>query len=276
MESRRLSSVPSTSPPMPRRRRSRLPKAPFIALALVLVALAALVAIALIPRAEYDPDSLCPTDGEYPRTAILIDATDSLSVSQVKTIREEINALRNRLALNEWVGIFLLDEDNLTLPTPMVALCNPGDESTANPLYENPTQIRRRFDQEFRTPIGEAVEQLVDLPPKPTSPILEMVRAVALDRDFDSTQKRRLIVVSDMLQNTQDYSHYRADADFNAWQDSNHAKEFLQLSMLGVEVEILYLKRPDVRSLQTLGHVAFWESYFGAVGAKVNSLKPLQ
>ena len=267
--------MPSTSPPMSPRRRSQRPKAPFIALAVVLAALAALVAVALIPRAEYDPDSLCPTDGEYPRTAILIDSTDSLSTSQVKSIREEINALRNRLALNEWVGIFVLDEDDLTLPAPVVALCNPGNESTANPLYENPMQIQRRFDQEFRKPIEEAVEELADLPPKPTSPIFEMVRAVALDRDFDSTRKRRLIVISDMLQNTAVYSHYRGDADFERWQGTNHAKEFLQLSLLGVEVEILYLKRPEVRSLQTHGHVAFWESYFDAVGAEVNTLKPL-
>jgi len=260
---------------MARRRRSRTPKAPFIALGVVLFFLAAMLVVALVPRAEYDPNSLCPMDGGYSRTAVLIDATDSLSASQVKTIREEINALRNRLALNEWVGIFVLDEDNLMLPTAEVALCNPGDESTANPLFENPVQIQRRFEQEFRRPIEQAVERLADLPPKPTSPILEMIRAVALNRDFDSTQGRRLIVISDMLQNTADYSHYRESANFGQWQGTRQAQEFLQLSLLGVEVEILYLKRTEVRSLQTHGHVAFWEGYFDAVGAVVNSLKPI-
>ena len=260
---------------MARRRRSRPPKAPFIALAGVLLVLAAMLVVALVPRAEYDSDSLCPKGGGYPRTAVLIDATDSLSASQVKTIREEVNALRNRLALNEWVGIFVLDEDNLTLPAPEVALCNPGDESTANPLYENPVQVQQRFEQEFRKPIEQAVERLTDLPPKPTSPILEMIRAVALNRDFDSTQGRRLIVISDMLQNTANYSHYREGANFQQWQGTRQAKEFLQLSLLGVEVEILYLKRTEVRALQTHGHVAFWEGYFDAVGAVVNSLKPI-
>lgn len=257
-----------------RSRRGRL-KAPFIALGLAIAVLAMLAAVALWPRGEYDPTTLCPIDGSYSRTAILIDATDALSASQVKTIREEINALRKRLMLYEWVGIFVLDEDNLVLPQPEVALCNPGDESTANPLYENPRQIRRRFEQDFRAPIEEAVERLARLPSKPTSPILEMIRAVALDPNFDSTKERRLIVVSDLLQNVPAYSHYRQDADFERWRDTPYADEFLQLSLLDVEVDILYLKRADTRARQTRGHVAFWEDYFDAVGAAVQTLKPV-
>ena len=257
-----------------RRLRSR-PKTPFIALGVTVAVLVALAASALWPRGEYDPKTLCPQDGDYSRTAVLIDATDSLSKTQVKTIREEIDTLRERLALHEWVGIFVLDEDNLVLPSPEVALCYPGDESTANPLYENPRQIRRRFEREFRAPIKAAVERLAGLPSKPTSPILEMIRAVALDRNFDSTKGRRLIVVSDLLQNVADYSHYRTSPDFEQWRDTPYAREFLQLSLLDVDVDILYLKRTDARSLQTRGHVAFWEDYFDAVGAVVHTLKPI-
>lgn len=257
-----------------RRHRSR-PKAPFVVLGIVFAGLVALLAIALWPRGEYDPKTLCPKDGDYSRTAVLIDATDSLSATQVKTIREEMGALRERLTLHEWVGIFVLDEDNLVLPQPEVALCYPGDASTANPLYENPRQIRRRFEQKFRAPIEAAVERLAALPPKRTSPILEMIRAVALDRNFDSTKERRLIVVSDLLQNVPDYSHYRANADFEQWRETPYAREFLQLSLLEVDVDILYLKRIDTQPLQTRGHVAFWEDYFDAVGAVVHTLKPI-
>ena len=260
---------------MVRRSRRGRPKAPFIALGLVLAVLASLAVVGFWPRGEYDPETLCPTDGDYSRTAVLIDATDALNASQVKTIREEINALRKRLTLHEWVGIFVLDEDNLVLPRPEVALCNPGDESTANPLYENPNQIRRRFEREFRAPIEASVERLAHLPPKPTSPILEMIRAVALDPNFDSTKDRRLIVISDLLQNVSEYSHYRQGADFDQWRNMPYASEFLELSLLDVEVDILYLKRTSSRSLQTHGHVAFWNDYFGAVGAVVQTLKPL-
>ena len=237
--------------------------------------LVTLMVVALWPRGEYDPKTLCPKDGNYSRTAVLIDATDSLSATQVKAIQEEINALPERLALYEWVGIFILDEDNLVLPQPEVALCYPGDESTANPLYENPRQMQRRFEREFRAPIEATVKRLANLPEKRTSPILEMIRAVALDRNFNSMKGRRLIVVSDLLQNVPDYSHYQASTDFERWRDKPYAREFLQLSLLEVDVDILYLKRTNVRSLQTHGHIAFWEDYFDAVGATVHTLKPI-
>ena len=255
--------------------RGRRPKAPFIALAAVVAVAAALVAVALWPRRALD-DRLCPTDGNYPRTAVLIDATDSLSASQVKTIREQLNALRRRLALHEWVGVFVLDEDNLVLPSPAVALCYPGDESSANPLYENPRDVQRRFEREFQAPIDAAVARLEGLPPSGASPILEMIQAVALDRNFDSTTGRRLVVVSDLLQNVPAYSHYQTVPDFARWRDTPYANEFLQLSLLGVHVDILYLRREATRNRQTRGHVAFWEDYFDAVGAVVDTLTPVR
>ena len=257
-----------------RRRRSR-PQAHIVALGIALFVAIAVLTVGLWPQRDYDEKTLCPKDGDYPRTAVLIDATDALNASQVKTIREEVTALRDRLALHEWVGIFVLNEDNLVLPAPEVALCYPGDESTANPLYENPRQIRRRFEREFRDPIEAAVQHLADLPSRPTSPILEMIRAVALDRNFDSTKGRRLLVVSDLLQNVPEYSHYRAEPDFEQWRQTPYAREFLLLSLLDVQIDVLYLRRTETRPRQTRGHVKFWEEYFHAVGAVVETLKPV-
>ena len=257
-----------------RRRRSR-PQAHIVALGVALFVAIAVLTMGLWPQRDYDERTLCPKDGDYPRTAVLIDATDALNASQMKTIREEVTALRDRLALHEWVGIFVLNEDNLVLPAPEVALCYPGDQSTANPLYENPRQIRRRFEREFRDPIEAAVQRLADLPSRPTSPILEMIRTVALDRNFDSTKGRRLLVVSDLLQNVPEYSHYRAEPDFEQWRQTPYAREFLQLSLLDVQIDVLYLRRTETRPRQTRGHVKFWEEYFHAVGAVVETLKPV-
>ena len=102
-----------------------------------------------------------------------------------------------------------------------------------------------------------------------------MIRAVALDRNFDSTAGRRLVVVSDLLQNVPGYSHYQSPPDFEQWRGTPYAREFLDLSLLGVRVDILYLKREVTRSLQTRGHVTFWEEYFHAVGAVVDTLTPV-
>ena len=247
-----------------------------IAILAVLAGLTATILVWVNTRRSVDEASFCPTDGDYPRTAILIDATDSLSTSQGKAIREEIEHLRGRLADFEWVGVFVLNQDNLVLPVPEFRKCNPG--SSPNPLYENPEHILNRYEHEFRKPIDDAVTRLVNTTkPSSTSPILEMIRAVALDRNYPITKPRRLIVVSDLLQNVPQYSHYRDGFDFQTWRKHSYAKKFLQLTLLDVEVEILYLKRVDdlSRSLQTRGHVSFWEDYFSAVGANVTILKPI-
>lgn len=234
------------------------------------------VAILGLRKDQIDSNTLCPLDGNYARTAILIDATDSLSDSQIKSAMEEINNLRRRLAINEWVGIFILNENNLTLPAPEIALCYPGDGSTASPLYENPELFQRRFEKDFQKPMEDAIKQLAEMPPQATSPIHEMIQAVALDRNFDSTKQRRFIVVSDMLQNTPQYSHYQNGVDFEAWKNSPHGETFPQFSLLGVDVEILYLKRVKTQSVQTRGHIFFWEKYFAELGAFIKILKPIQ
>lgn len=265
------------TPSEKRRRKKRAVAVLALAVTLSLAA-AAVVVVAPWDTGRLDLATLCPKDGNYPRTAVLVDATDSLSEHQVKTVVEEINVLRDRLVLHEWVGIFVLNEGNLSLPAPEIALCYPGDESTANPLIQNPDLIQRKFEEKFQHPMEDAIERLAQAPPQATSPIHEMIRAVALDRNFDSTKKRRLIVVSDMLQNTPpEYSHYRDGADFSAWRNSAHGREFPQFSLLGVEVEILYLKRPDdfARAAQNRGHVSFWEEYFAELGASVKMLKPI-
>ena len=265
------------TPTEKRQRKKRRNAILALAAALAVVALIVVI-IAPWERGQYNQANLCPRSGDYPRTAVLVDATDSLSESQVKAVVEEINALRDRIALHEWVGIFVLNEDNLTLPAPEIALCYPGDRSTANPLIRNPELIQRQYEKKFQRPMESAIEQLAQAPPQSTSPIHEMIQAVALDRNFDSTKKRRLIVVSDMLQNTPpEYSHYRDGADFSAWRNSAHGRKFPEFSLLCVEVEILYLKRTDdsARAAQNRGHVRFWEDYFAELGASVKILKPI-
>ena len=260
------------------KRRSDNIKVALMSLALAAIAIggAVFAYVGATRAAQYDADTFCRKDGDYPRTAILIDATDSLDESKIKAAGERINKLlKSELATGEWVGMYVLDESNLALPSPRAALCNPGGERQCNPLIENCQDAQLKFKRDFLSPMEKAINGLADSPPRPSSPILEMIRAVALARDFDSSQKRKLIIVSDMLQNTRQYSHHRGRADFAEWEKSDAAREFLSLSLSGVDVRILYVKRPQYAQLQTRGHVLFWEKYFAAVGAKISGLESL-
>lgn len=250
--------------------------APFAILG-VLIFLVGVAATTLLSGRNYDSQTLCPTDGEYGRTAILTDATDSLGASQVKVIIEEINNLIQNLDAYEWIGLFNLDEDNATLAKPEAERCNPGNK--ANPLYENPVLVRNKFEREFQEPMERAMRQLISKPTQATSPIFEMIYTVSQYRHFDSTKKRKLIIVSDMLHNVPpQYSHYAGNINFADWKNTDYAQEFLQLSLHGVEVQILYVQRLDDkhRALQTRRHVRFWEDYFAEIGARVTRLRPVR
>lgn len=239
---------------------------------LLALLLAAGVVVAFAPRhsGEYHPATFCPKDGQYARTAILIDATDSLDDAQIKSATERAaDLIGNRLAVHEWTGVFVLDEENLILPSPRIALCNPGGGDECNPLFANCRDAAREFDEKFAAPVAAEIRALAGLPPDDRSPILEMIRAVSLDGGFDSTRKRRLIIVSDMLQNTPAYSHYGGDFNFSEWQKSDYARDFLRLPLAETEVEIWYVKRAGLEHLQTHGHIEFWNQYFAATGARV-------
>ncbi len=227
-------------------------------------------------QSQYDPETFCPLDGSDRHTAVLIDASDPLSATQVKRVREYIEDLRKNLEPYEWVGLYVLNQDNLVLPQPVFSLCNPGNADQANPLYENPERIREQFESRFLRPMAEAVESLVAsrLETQNTSPILEMIRAVASDRRFRSGN-RRLIVISDMLQNVPQYSHYSGDYDFDSFRLNPYSENFLGVSLLMTEIEVIYLKRPSTVNLQTHGHVGFWERYFDAVDASLERVEPV-
>ena len=249
----------------------------FGALGVLLLALGSVAAIAPWNAPPIDPNTFCPKDGIHARTAILFDATDPMDEQTIERVRTHAETLvRERLELYEWAGVFVLGEDNLALPTPSIALCNPGNESTCNPLVVNCQDVAREFERKFERPMREAIESLAKLPAGQRSPILEMIRSVALARHFEGAERKRLVVVSDMLQNVPgQYSHYDGNNDFARWSDGDYAREFLRPILNGVEVEIWYIKRPELRGLQTRGHVDFWESYFAAAGARVKKVVPL-
>lgn len=172
-----------------------------------------------------------------------------------------------KLELHEWVGLFPLNEDNVTLAKPEIALCNPGSKQDANEWIENPAFKQKEFEQKFQKPIEEKVQRLIRRTTQATSPIFEMIYAVSQYKHFDSTQKRRLVIVSDMLQNVSKYSHYGGNLNIKDWKNTDYAQKVLQLSLHGVNVRVLYVQRlNEHRQWQTPEHVQFWKHYFSEVG----------
>lgn len=227
---------------------------------IIVFVLAFIVAYAALPAPEsLDEETLCPRDLTPPlQTVILIDKTDPLTETHLVALAKIINSEKDRLPRHGHLQIVVL-ESELSM---RFSLCRPGDGNDANVWKENPERLQQAFEKRFAKPLNELLAQLTLGSAAPHSPIMEAIETVAIG--FAATvPTKRLIVVSDMLQNTGTISHYHQDQRAPGQKPSSIA------NLQGVAVEILYLQRD--RRLQDQAHHEFWKAYFAA--SKAASLR---
>lgn len=223
----------------------------------------------LIDDPEIDDTNLCPTDRPYPHTVLLVDKTDPLTPSQQRFLGSLTNKVKFDLEQYEKLSIYILDDENYLAPAAVFAMCNPGTGRNANELYQNPRKVQQKFDEFFGVPLEAVLDDLLKGTESKRSPIMEMLREVSFMDDFTpEVAERRLIVVSDMLQNMPEYSQYRRSLDYDGFVATPYAKKVAAM-LGGVTVKLVYLWRPGTRNLQGLQHIRFWDRYFADFGARL-------
>ena len=70
-----------------------------------------------------------------------------------------------------------------------------------------------------------------------------------------------LIIISDMLHNSSDYSHYQSTPDINTFKESNFHKK-INVDLMKAKINILYVLRSTSANLQNNNHKNFWASVF--------------
>ncbi len=216
-----------------------------------------------------DPDTLCPSEPLPARIAILVDASDPLTQDQQERLSDKLDAIIDDMHKHEWLGIYVLDEQLNNNPLPVFAKCHPGGAATANELYENPQMIEQALQRNFTQPLVKLLEQIAAVQDEqPTSSLLEMILGVSIATGWQSGTKGKFVIVSDMLHNTPEYSHYRGVPNFNDFSELEYSKQFLGHNLANVEILILFVRRPRDKQHHTRPYITFWEDYFAAVGAQ--------
>ena len=216
---------------------------------------------------------MCPLDGPTGHTVILIDATDEFTAIQKADLRRYFKDLKSHVPQYSQVAIYapkeMSDEDFLS---PELKICNPGDAKGISGITANPSQIQRRYDTDFSAKIDNVLDHGLMSEGAATSPVMEMIQAVSVDAfPIGTTTPKRLIIVSDMLQNADWYSHYRNKVDFESAKSSPHFQH-VYVDLTGVDVEILYIGRAGYEHLQTNGHGLFWDAFFGYLHGNLLSI----
>ncbi|MFP4520225.1 MAG: hypothetical protein ACLFQ5_12305 [Oceanicaulis sp.] len=217
---------------------------------------------------ERDLATLCRLDQPLPagHTIILVDKTDPLPADAASRLEVLIDQVRETLKVDDKLTLLEVDASNGFEPIVHFSLCKPPE--TGNDLYQNSRRIAEAFAAGFGDPLQAVQGEITAGGGEDFSPIFDAVSAAALRPDFSElVARRRLIVVSDMLENTTRYSVFAANRPQAAAFRS--APAYRPARLWGVQVDVMLVERrePPYARRQTEELRTFWLDLFTEAGA---------
>ena len=217
---------------------------------------------------QRDKKTYCPVGGAESVTAVLIDLSEPYNATQSEVIMQSLEAVRDSIEIDGKIAVYILSDAKNALPDPDFAYCTPPKDG--NFLIENPDWIKQKWQDSVGS-LGKIVEGMIaDKSGRPTSPIMEMIQVVAVKEFRKSSsnppREKTLIVVSDMIQHSHGYSHYRVDRpDFAAFKKTPHYQK-VRTDLAGAEVRVLLVRRDGAGGIQTQPFFDFWWTFLEDMG----------
>lgn len=203
---------------------------------------------------------LCPSVVTR-KTAILIDQSDEAPTQTLAEIRSRIAKTINQdVAEGELVSVFYLSDHSQLDLRPVFSGCKP--KADGNELYENRRLIKKQFEDSFQNPLDEALAENPISAEK--SPIAE-VMADFLTSDFLDGEENRLVVFSDLMQNSAALDLYgcangqQAIADYRRSRSGAVERPELQ----NVQIELNIVPRQSLSAQNVKCRQEFWAWFFG-------------
>lgn len=251
---------------------------------------------------ELNPADLCPRDrsrsapGVY---VVLIDQTDPLPELQRRSVAntmltqmrgdlEKDSADWRHARIEVWTfgdrqpgaGANNFDVAGVEFSlSRALTICNPGAPEKWDHLYKN-ADVVRRLHQRFYNDVEAKILQSLTFPEAKQSPVLEAVYGIGV-RVFGAQDTRdarkRLILVSDLMQNTRSLTFFTGQIDHEQWKKRRDAR-FSRPDLRNVAVTVFMIPgtRPD---LQNRSLAVFWGNVLteaGAVSGEHEQLKRIQ
>ncbi|MEM1106424.1 MAG: hypothetical protein AAGH87_08530 [Pseudomonadota bacterium] len=237
------------------------------AMTLSVVGLFAVAAFAAPPATMAETG--CRLDRNDPaHTLILIDQSDPFLTNDMDWVSQLLDEEARALPKYGRLTVLTPNAARPHDPNRVFSACSSGSPERANPIISNPRMVRDAFQTGFRDPMLDAVQPVLTQTQQPASPLSEALYAAADRADFQAG-KRRLVIVSDLIQHSGDFSFYRSGADYGAFARSEIADERPRLD--NVEVIARIVPRPEYDL--PMGEVkAFWRAYFMDAGARYGTL----
>lgn len=211
----------------------------------------------------------CRMDRKDPaHTIVLIDQSDPFLPNDIDWVRQLIDEEARSLAKYGRLTVLMPNAAEPYDPKVLHMACSSGSPDRANPVFSNPRMVEDAFRTNFYEPLMENVDRALLETRQPASPLSEALYATADRADFQSG-KRRLVIVSDLMQHSDGFSFYTSGADYGAFANTALAQDLPRLTGVDVVARIVPRQNYDL----PMGEVkAFWRAYFMETGAQYGSL----
>jgi hypothetical protein len=226
---------------------------------------------------QLDRATLCPVDGPRSATVVLLDSTDDLPDIAKREVRTILVDMAETLPTYGLIEIRVLDP-SLAGGRSIFAKCNPGDGSGLSEYTANPVMAKKRWLDGFREPLDGALQAGLHPLPGKTSPIMETVQRIAVERFTGRASEeipKSLVLISDMLEHEADYSQYAGDLSYARYKASRAYRKF-QTNLYGAEVTIYYIQRASAKPISTVDHIRFWAEWIRDNNGRLKQATKLQ
>lgn len=223
-----------------------------------------------------DPNG-CPTNGPGAITVVLVDTSDELPEPSKRELATYISDLAEDIPTGGLLELRLLDprSDGGKI---IFSNCNPGDGRALNNLTGNPELAKKRWRDMFQNPLQKSIEVALQPIPAQTSPILTTLQRIALDR-FTSraaaSVPKTLVIVSDLIEHTPDYSQYHGDLTYERFRKSLAYRK-VKTDLHRTSVRIYYVQRKMPTAFDTGAHIRFWLDWVEDNNGRFLDAKKLQ
>ena len=218
----------------------------------------------------------CPRDIPPSQiTVLIVDSTDPLNNVQHLSVNNLLDRLVSEIPRYGAFAIYAVSTDENYRSRPVFFRCNPGRGKDIDPMLGNPNKVERQWKEGFRAPLDAELAKNLQSGSENSSPILESIQWASLQQ-FEPTDQvdlpHKLVIISDFLHHTKNFSHYRERPDFNTFEKSEYYRN-IRANLLETEVTLWFIRRNSRVSSEFLKQ--FWESYIRAQGAIEVSINDL-
>lgn len=229
-----------------------------------------------------NPKTFCPNNEKnIGVTALIIDASDKLTISQKTRLNRELKSLSE--VSDERSSPFLKKGDKLlvyfiqpegNLPEMVFSLCHPGNlnsRTLTDKLNEGEIFARKKWEK-FTENILESIEQKIDLSSGlDTSPIIETINYIR-QKEFappdlleKNNENYRLVIWSDLLQNSSIENHFSKTGDVE-----DIYKRF-PVELGNIKLNIFNLVSEKYNKKQTKEQKYWWRAFISKSNGKLES-----